>query len=68
MGTIKKNPNDLQIKEAKTTRPGSIEKSNAKLNKEIKKNKPKEVKASKDEGAADEEPFDAKTNNIHQKR
>ena len=68
MGTIKKNPNDLQIKEAKSTRPGSIEKSNAKLTKEIQKNSPKKVKAKKDEGAADEEPFDARSNNMHQKR
>jgi hypothetical protein len=68
MGTIKKNPNDIQIKEAKTTRPGSMEKSNARLTREIKKNKPKEVKGNPDEGAADEEPFDAKSNNIHQKR
>jgi len=68
MGTIKKNPNDLQIKEAKSTRPGSIEKSNTKLTKEIRKNSPKKVKGNKDEGVADEEPFDARTNNMHQKR
>ena len=68
MGTIKKNPNDLQIKEAKSTRPGSIEKSNARLTKEIKKNSPKKVKGKKDEGVADEEPFDARSNNMHQKR
>jgi hypothetical protein len=68
MGTVKKNPNDIQIKEAKTTRPGSNEKSNARLTKEIKKNSPKKVRGNKDEGAADEEPFDARSNNIHQKR
>jgi hypothetical protein len=68
MGTVKKNPNDIQIKEAKTTRPGSNEKSNARLAKEIKKNSPEKVKGDKDEGAADEEPFDARSNNIHKKR
>jgi len=26
------------------------------------------VKGNKDEGVADEEPFDARTNNMHQKR
>ena len=68
MGTFKKNPYELQIKEAKSTRPGSIEKSNARLTEEIKKSSPKKVKGKKDEGAADEEPFDARTNNMHQKR
>jgi len=68
MGTIKKNPNDIQIKEAKTTRPGSNEKSNARLTKAIEKKSPKQVKGNPDEGAADEEPFDARNNNIHQKR
>ena len=68
MGTVKENPNDLQIKEAKTTRENSIEKSKAKLNQEIQKKKPKKVTGGKDEGAADEAPFDAKSNNMHQKR
>jgi fatty acid-binding protein DegV len=68
MGTVKKNPNEIQIKEAKSTRPKSIEKLKAKLNQEIQKNKPKNLVANKDEGAADEEPFDARSNNMHQKR
>jgi hypothetical protein len=68
MGTIKENPNNKQIEEAKTTRPKSDEKSKAILNKEIQKKKPRQVGGSKDEGAADEKPFDAKTNNMHQKR
>lgn len=68
MGTVKKNPNDLQTKEAKSTRPASIGKSKEKLNREIEKNKPKKVKGDPDEGAADEEPFDARSNNMHRKR
>ena len=68
MGTVKKNPNDVQIKDAKTTRPKSIEKSQTKQNQEIQKNKPKKVAGNKDEGAADELPFDARSNNMHQKR
>jgi hypothetical protein len=68
MGTIKKNPNDRQTKEAKTTRENDIEKSNAKLTQAINKKKPKKVAGDHDEGAADEAPFDAKTNNMHQKR
>lgn len=68
MGTIKKNPNDLQIKEAKTTRPGSMEKSQAKLNQEIQNKKSKTVKGTEDEGAVSDKPFDAKSNNMHQKR
>jgi hypothetical protein len=68
MGTIKKNPNDIQLKEAKTTRPKSIEKSRAKLNQEIQKNKPVKVAGGKDEGATDDTPFDARSNNIHRKR
>jgi hypothetical protein len=68
MGTIKENPNKLQIKEAKSTRDNDIEKSKTKLNQAIQKNKPKKVSGGNDEGAADEVPFDAKSNNIHQKR
>jgi hypothetical protein len=68
MGTVKKNPNDIQIKEAKSTRPESIEKSKKKLTQEIHKNKPKKLAANKDEGADDEEPFDARSNNMHRKR
>ena len=68
MGTIKKNPNDLQIKEAKTTRPGSLEKSGKKLTQEIQRKKPKKVRGSEDEGAVSDKPFDAKSNNMHQKR
>jgi hypothetical protein len=68
MGTIKKNPNDLQLKQAKTTRPGEQEKSQKKLTKEIENKKPRKVKGSDDEGAANDEPFDAKSNNMHQKR
>jgi hypothetical protein len=68
MGTVKKNPNDVQIKQAKTTRIGSIEKSKNKEEKEIQDKKSKRVPADKDEGAADESPFDAKSNNIHIKR
>ena len=68
MGTIKKNPNDLQLKEAKTTRPGELEKSQKKLTQEIQKKKSKKVKGSDDEGAVDDKPFDARSNNMHQKR
>ena len=68
MGTVKENPNDRQIKEAKTTRENNIEKSKSNLNQALKKIKPKKVVGDKDEGASDETPFDAKSNNIHQKR
>jgi hypothetical protein len=68
MGTIKPNPNERQIREAKTTRPGSLQKSKSMEEQEIRKNKPIKVKAPPDEGAADETPFDSKKNNIHQKR
>jgi hypothetical protein len=68
MGTTKENPNDRQIKEAKTTRPDSLKKSKDKENQAIQNNKPRKVAGDKDEGAADDSPFDAKSNNIHQKR
>jgi hypothetical protein len=68
MGTVKKNPNDLQTREAKTTRPGELEKSQTKLTQAIENKKPKKVKGSNDEGAVSEIPFDAKSNNMHQKR
>ena len=68
MGTIKKNPNDVHIRDAKTTRPGSLEESNAKMNQEIQHKKAKRVKGSEDEGAVSDKPFDAKSNNMHQKR
>jgi len=68
MGTVKKNPNDRQTREAKTTRPGSLEKSQDKLNQEIQHKKAKKVKGSDDEGAVSEKPFDARSNNMHQKR
>jgi hypothetical protein len=68
MGTVKENPNDRQIKEAKSIRENNIEKSKAKLNQTIEKKKPKKVVGDNDEGAADEAPFDAKSNNMHQKR
>ena len=68
MKTVKENPNDRQISEAKTTRPGSIEKSNDKEYREIQQKKEKKVKGDRDEGAADEKPFDARSNNMHQKR
>jgi hypothetical protein len=68
MGTIKENPNDRQTKEAKTTRENDIEKSNAKMTQAINKKKPKKVVGDLDEGAANEAPFDAKSNNMHQKR
>jgi hypothetical protein len=68
MKTVKENPNDRQIKEAKTTRPGSIEKSKDKEYREIQQKKEKKVKGGADEGAADEKPFDARSNNMHQKR
>jgi hypothetical protein len=68
MDTVKENPNDRQTREAKTTRPGSLEKSQAKLNQAIQHKKPKKVKGSEDEGAASEKPFDARSNNMHQKR
>ena len=68
MGTIKNNPNDLQLKEAKTTRPGESEKSQKKLTREIQHKKPRKVKGSDEEGAVSEKPFDARSNNMHQKR
>jgi hypothetical protein len=68
MGTIKENPNDLQEKEAKTTRPGTIDKDKNKEYREIVNAKEKKVKGDPEEGASDEKPYDAKTNNIHQKR
>ena len=68
MGSVKENPNELQIKEAKSTRENDIEKSKTKLNQAIKKKSPKKVLGDKDEGVSDEAPFDAKSNNIHQKR
>jgi hypothetical protein len=68
MGTLKENPNDLQLKEAKTTRPGSLGKSKAKLDKEMEKKKPRKVAGDKDEAVADQTPFDARSNNMHQKR
>ena len=68
MDTVKENPNDRQTREAKTTRPGSLEKSQVKLNEAIQHKKPKKVKGSEDEGAASEKPFDARSNNMHQKR
>ena len=42
MSTRKKNPNDLQTKEAKTTRPGSIKKAQDKEYQENNKSKRKE--------------------------
>ena len=68
MGTVKKNPNDLQIEQAKTTRSGDQDKSQKKLTEAIQHKKPRKVKGSEDEGAADEKPFDARSNNMHQKR
>jgi len=68
MGTVKKNPNDLQLKEAKTTRPGESQKSQQKLTQDIQNKKPKKVRGSHEEGAVNEEPFDARSNNMHQKR
>jgi hypothetical protein len=68
MGTVKENPNDLQLQEAKTTRPGSLDKSKAKLDKEMEKKKPQKVAGDKDEAAADQTPFDARSNNMHRKR
>ena len=68
MGSIKKNPNDLQLKEAKTTRPKDIKNPQAKLTKAIQSKKEKKVKGSDDEGAVSDKPFDARSNNIHQKR
>ena len=68
MGSIKANPNERQIREAKTTRPGSLQKYKYREDREIQEKKPRKVKGQADEGAADEKPFDAKSNNIHQKR
>lgn len=68
MRSKKKNPNDVQIRQAKTTRPGSIEESKDREYREILDKKEKKVKGDPDEGAADEQPFDAKSNNMHQKR
>ncbi len=68
MGTIKENPNDVQTRQAKSTRPGSIEKSKNKEYREIQQKKEKKVNGSPDEAASDEKPFDARSNNMHQKR
>ena len=68
MGTVKENPNDRQTREAKTTRPGALKNHKAKLTQEMQHKKPKKVKGSDDEGAVNEKPFDAKSNNMHQKR
>jgi hypothetical protein len=68
MGTVKTNPNERQIREAKTTRPGSLQKSKSMEDREMQDRKPTKVKGAPDEGAADETPFDAKKNNIHKKR
>ena len=68
MGSLRKNPNDLQIKEAKSTDDGHLEKAKSKEYNEIQKNKPKKVEGTRGEGAADEQPFDARSNNMHQKR
>jgi hypothetical protein len=68
MSTIKKNPNDLQTKEAKSTRPGSLEKAKETESREIENKKEKKVKGNPDEAAADAKPFDAKHNNMHDKR
>ena len=68
MKTIRKNPNELQTEEAKTTRPGTIEKDKNKEYKEITVAREKKVKGDSDEGVSDEKPFDARINNIHQKR
>ena len=68
MGTVKENPNERQTREAKTTRPRDVEKSQTKLTQEIQHKKPKKVKGNEDEGAVNEKPFDAKSNNMHQKR
>ena len=46
MSTIKKNPNDLQTKEAKTTRPGSIKKAQDKEYQEIIKAKEKKTEGN----------------------
>jgi hypothetical protein len=58
----------VQINQAKTTRPGSIEESKDKEYREILDKKEKKVKGDPDEGATDEQPFDAISNNMHQKR
>jgi len=68
MGSKKKNPNEVQIRQTKTTRPCSVEESKAGEYQEILGKKEMKVKADPDEGAADEQPFDAKSNNMHQKR
>lgn len=68
MKTVKKNPNDIQIKQAKTTQSGSIGKSKTEEDREIQNKKSKKVHADKDEGSADQSPFDAKSNNMHNKR
>jgi hypothetical protein len=68
MSTIKKNPNDLQNEEAKTTRPGNLDRAKEKEYLEIKQKQAKKVKGNSDEGVADEKPYDAKNNNIHSKR
>jgi hypothetical protein len=68
MRSKKKNPNNVQIRYSKTTRPGSIEESKDREYQEILDKKEKKVKGDSDEGAADEQPFDAKSNNMHQKR
>ena len=68
MGSRKNNPNDLQIEEAKSTDHNHLEKAKSKEYNEIQKKKPKKVEGTRDEGVADEQPFDARSNNMHQKR
>ncbi len=68
MKTVNENPNDRQIREAKTTRSGSIEKSKDKGIQGNSAKEGKKVKGGSDEGAADDKPFDARSNNMHQKR
>lgn len=68
MCVAKENPNNLQIEEAKSTRPKDAAKLKAKLYKETQRKQPKKVAGNKDEGSADETPFDSKSNNMNQKR
>ncbi len=68
MSTTKENPNNLQTEEAKSTRPSDPEKSKTRMYKKIRRKKPRKVAGDNDEGAADETPFDSKSNNMHQKR
>ncbi len=68
MGTIKENPNDIQIKQAKSTRPDDLKNDQRKEYNDINRKKEKKANGDPDEGAVNDEPFDSESNNIHSKR